>query len=910
MINHFLLVTRIFILVFFSTVVKAQTGERTINWSPSPGSSGCNATITVRIKYGVFLDEPVYTAVAVVTKGSQISYNGKTYTAEQVGRDAYNSIMFNPVNIRAEIFILDDYKATVNFRNVSAIDIQGSPSWSEVFPGHDEEESKEIFRQGFNIRHIDVSGFSVNEASMHGVKVYVEKKERDDRDQVIIKEAQAALDSKSNDLQKIKDKLNEIPFSSAFRAERDDLLAEVDKKMREQVDAKQENKPGESQNQTGATDQKKTAEAKGKEEDKSEEDNQSESESTIIVDPDWIAFRNSSSYNPATSGTIVETQRYIAYKQDRAIQDLSNSATQAIMSMIESPSDRQARIYAERESAWETHRTNRYKEMYNIILKEAPLIYLNNSLAREVSFSAREDEFLSKKYSVNPIGGGSNINPYYESKYYRKIAWGSFRDNSYRSGSYYLPLKELEKKGGSIAIDAYKKIVPLFPYTPETYSFLKNCKKRPSGKNYETYFLMSDLSGSWLGRNMFVDDNGYQYSYIIENGEVALRKYTGTDKFLINTTTGKISDYSHTLSQEILENTNEIVTITENGQVFYSSLAGNEIVDKVIFHKRIRPLPFNEAVSQKSKLIKTALIIRKVLGKIAVIQVHKNLDNGEIIENNLYIFDPENPLLLRRIPVYLGKSGYVNMIVESSSPDELYLRCQVNGTVTYVTYKMSQEGKDQNNISALINKAYESKRMDDICALEQEMIDINGVDSRSLTYLQEYILMSVKLNAGYQAASEYASLKNREEIEFVHLVKNYEQRRGSLKPYVFSPVAKTKVSNKEPLKTAASEVEVKDKFPEFIGGNEALANFIYKNMKYPEDARQNRISGRVFVNFVVEKDGTVNEVTVSKGVHQSLDAEALRIVKSLPRFTPGMRDGRNDRYNMILPVTFSLTQGY
>lgn len=909
MIKNFLFVTRIFILVLFSTVIKAQTGERTIDWSPSRGSSGCNATVTIRIKYSVFLEEPVYTVVAVVNKGNQIYYNGKTYTAEQVGRDAYNSIMFNTVNVRAEIYIRDDYKTSVDFKNVSGIDLQGSPSWSDVFPRLNEEDAKEIFRQGFNIRNIDVSGLSVIDESMHGVKVYVEKKERDDRDQVIIKEARTGLNSKSSDLQKIKDKLNEIPFSSAFRAEKDELLAEADKKIREQGAAKQENKPGESQNQTGATDQKKTAEAKGKEEDRSEEDNQSESESTIIVDPDWIAFRNSSSYNPATSGTIVETQSYIAYKQDRAVQDLSNSATQAIMSMIENPSDRQARLYAEREAAWETHRSNRYKEMYNIILKEAPLIYLNNSIAKEVSFSAREDEFLSKKYSVNPIGGGSDVNEYYEYSYFDKTSYGAFRDGTFKKKSYYLPLDNLEKKNKSIAFEAYKLTVPLFPYTPDGYSFLRKCSKAKTKNDYDSYFLISNLSGSHLGRNMLVDDHDYQYSYIIENGEVALRKYTGTDKFLINTITGKISDYSHTLSQEILENTNDIVTITENGQVFYSSLAGNEIVDKVIFHKRIQPLPFKEAVSQKSKLIKTALIIRKVHGKIAVIQVHKNLDNGEIIENNLYIFDPENPLLMRRIPVYLGESGYVNMIFESRFSDELFLRCQVDGTVVNVTYLLSQQGTDQNHISALINKAFETKNSVDINALEQEMIDLNGLRGRNFTELQNYILMTVKLNAGLQAASEYEVLKNSEQIEIIHLVKKYEQRRGTLKPYVVSPVSKTKVSQ-EPLKATSGEVEVKDKFPEFVGGNEALANYVYKNMKYPEDARKNKITGRVFVNFFVEKDGTVNEVTVSKGVYPSLDAEALRIVKNMPRFTPGIRDGSIDRYNMTLPVVFNLTAGY
>lgn len=94
--------------------------------------------------------------------------------------------------------------------------------------------------------------------------------------------------------------------------------------------------------------------------------------------------------------------------------------------------------------------------------------------------------------------------------------------------------------------------------------------------------------------------------------------------------------------------------------------------------------------------------------------------------------------------------------------------------------------------------------------------------------------------------------------------------------------------------------------PEYPGGMQAMMSFIGENVKYPEDAMEKNISGKVFVSFVVEKDGSVSEAKVVKGVCESIDKEALRVVNAMPKWTPGKKDGKNVRVSYTLPFTFKL----
>lgn len=94
---------------------------------------------------------------------------------------------------------------------------------------------------------------------------------------------------------------------------------------------------------------------------------------------------------------------------------------------------------------------------------------------------------------------------------------------------------------------------------------------------------------------------------------------------------------------------------------------------------------------------------------------------------------------------------------------------------------------------------------------------------------------------------------------------------------------------------------VVDEMPEIIGGINAIAQSIV----YPEEAKEERIEGKVLVTFVVEKDGSVSNASVLKGVDARLDAEALRAVESIA-FEPGMHQGEPARVEMTLPISFKL----
>ena len=93
---------------------------------------------------------------------------------------------------------------------------------------------------------------------------------------------------------------------------------------------------------------------------------------------------------------------------------------------------------------------------------------------------------------------------------------------------------------------------------------------------------------------------------------------------------------------------------------------------------------------------------------------------------------------------------------------------------------------------------------------------------------------------------------------------------------------------------------------EFPGGQAALMKWLSNNIRYPESAQQNDIQGKVVVKFVVEKDGSIGQATIAKGVDKDLDREAIRVVKKMPKWQPGKNNGVAVRSYFTLPVTFKL----
>ena len=108
---------------------------------------------------------------------------------------------------------------------------------------------------------------------------------------------------------------------------------------------------------------------------------------------------------------------------------------------------------------------------------------------------------------------------------------------------------------------------------------------------------------------------------------------------------------------------------------------------------------------------------------------------------------------------------------------------------------------------------------------------------------------------------------------------------------------------------ALERMKAPDKYPTFKGkGTEAFSAWVTAHLKYPKDAKAAHIDGTVFVKFVIGTNGGVQEVEVEKGVFPSLDAEAVRVVKSSPKWKPAIKDGKPVRMVYHLPVIFVLPE--
>ncbi len=121
--------------------------------------------------------------------------------------------------------------------------------------------------------------------------------------------------------------------------------------------------------------------------------------------------------------------------------------------------------------------------------------------------------------------------------------------------------------------------------------------------------------------------------------------------------------------------------------------------------------------------------------------------------------------------------------------------------------------------------------------------------------------------------------------------------------------AKEDIAAPEPPKHVVEETKiftVVEQMPMFPGGNGALMGYLRDNIHYPTVAAENGVQGRVVVGFVVERDGSITDVNILRGVDPSLDREAMRVVKSMPKWTPGKQNGSAVRVKYQVPVSFRL----
>jgi len=99
---------------------------------------------------------------------------------------------------------------------------------------------------------------------------------------------------------------------------------------------------------------------------------------------------------------------------------------------------------------------------------------------------------------------------------------------------------------------------------------------------------------------------------------------------------------------------------------------------------------------------------------------------------------------------------------------------------------------------------------------------------------------------------------------------------------------------------------VADDMPQFQGGEKAMFDYLKKNIHYPAKAKANKIQGRVYVQFIIERDGSVSRAKITRGIGNGCDEESLRIIRSMPKWAPGKMRGEAVQVQITMPVKFTL----
>ena len=169
---------------------------------------------------------------------------------------------------------------------------------------------------------------------------------------------------------------------------------------------------------------------------------------------------------------------------------------------------------------------------------------------------------------------------------------------------------------------------------------------------------------------------------------------------------------------------------------------------------------------------------------------------------------------------------------------------------------------------------------------------------------------------GTEYTLDIKSVKKERTFEFGEhkvFVKNNRDERNSYTvtidgaPFDITYITRMLTEDSEATDDSEVYTGAVEMLPEYPGGTAAMFEFIQKNVKYPESAKEKGLEGRVFIQFVVEKDGSLSSFQVLRGVSDDIDAEAIRVLKAMPKWKPGMNNGEPVRVQYTMPFKFQLT---
>ncbi len=223
------------------------------------------------------------------------------------------------------------------------------------------------------------------------------------------------------------------------------------------------------------------------------------------------------------------------------------------------------------------------------------------------------------------------------------------------------------------------------------------------------------------------------------------------------------------------------------------------------------------------------------------------------------------------------------------------------GLAAYNTYQEQQKARFEAEMEAsLLEQKKEAKVEKKTEAPKVELQKVEKVKS-SIAFTPPVIKKDSEVKPEEEMKTQDELNENKTAIGAFDVKGNDEEGGTVLK-------AVEEIATPEPPKHEEENkvFDIVEQMPSFPGGPSALMAYLYSHVKYPAVAEENGIQGRVTVQFVVEKDGSVTDVKTMKSVDPSLDREAERVVRSMPKWIPGKQNGSAVRVKYFVPVVFRL----
>ena len=193
---------------------------------------------------------------------------------------------------------------------------------------------------------------------------------------------------------------------------------------------------------------------------------------------------------------------------------------------------------------------------------------------------------------------------------------------------------------------------------------------------------------------------------------------------------------------------------------------------------------------------------------------------------------------------------------------------------------------------AFEHKSYDKREIDPSLLRQTEVVEEEMVE---ITKQEEQKPQPVEVP---KQTTQLEIVQDDVEVEDIEINADVDQNEV-IEEYVPVEVEEEEVQEQEIF-------QIVEEMPAYPGGDQRLMEYVAKNIKYPQIARETGIQGRVFVGFVVEPDGSVSNVKVLRGIGGGCDEEAVRVVKSMPKWKPGKQRGKAVRVSYMLPVNFKL----